>query len=137
VDVPTKYFCIEEFVSEEILVTYGEQLCWGFIDHRILKAADKLRIDFGPLICNDWYFGGKRSECGLRVPSMKHYRQGSQHTHGRALDLFSMNHQADDIREAIKRDRKRYKEITGLEEGVTWLHIDCRSPERKLQVFKP
>ena len=120
-----------------MLASYGEKLCWGFMDHRIVKVADKLREDFGPLICNDWFFGGTRTQCGLRQPGMAHYKPGSQHSFGRALDLFSMDYSAEEIRKVVKQDRKRYKDITGLEEGITWLHIDCRYPTKKLQVFEP
>tara|TARA_Y100000590_G_scaffold397413_1_gene478939 strand:- start:174 stop:593 length:420 start_codon:yes stop_codon:yes gene_type:complete len=134
-DNPTKFFVIEEFVDEPTLQAYGEKLCWGFLDHRILRAADKLRRDFGPLICNTWLFGQDRTESGLRVPGMLYYREGSQHAHGRALDLVPMDTTADEMRYAIRHDRKRYKDITGIEEGVPWCHIDCRYPERKLQEF--
>jgi len=134
---PCKYFIVQEFVSEDMLTIYGEDLCWGFMDWRILRMADRLRKDFGPMICNDWFFGGTRSQCGLRQAGMPHYKPGSQHTFGRALDLFSMDYAADEIRDAIKKDRKRYKDVTGLEEGVTWLHIDCRYPTKRLQVFEP
>jgi len=50
---PCKYFIVQEFVSEDMLTIYGEDLCWGFMDWRILRMADRLRKDFGPMICND------------------------------------------------------------------------------------
>lgn len=109
---------------------------WLLFDARILRAADKLRESFGQLTCNDWYSGGRFSARGLRVPGMPDYRPGSQHSHGRALDLVSSAHHADVMRARILARPEQYEGITRIESGVSWLHIDCANVQ-PIQIFRP
>lgn len=123
------YFGIEELVDNHTLQKFGEARCWLMFDDRILKAADIIREDFGRMVVNNWMQGGNRTESGLRVPGMKHFRATSQHAFGRALDMIPLDADLESIQIAITSDRERYGLITGLEIGdsVTWLHIDCRN----------
>jgi len=98
---------------------------WRRFDDRILKTADLLREDFGPMTGNE----GILKNCGLRTDEK--YR-GSQHFYGRALDLHPKRTTAEKIRVEIIKNPGRYPHITFLEIDVSWLHIDCRNGDRLL-----
>lgn len=121
------YFTIEELVSKDALDKYGESRCWWLMDSRILKAADLLREEFGAMVVNDWSRGGKFNNSGFRLPKYDRYSMTSQHSHGRALDLKPKRVTVDEVRNAIIENRERYSMITGIEMGVSWVHIDCRN----------
>ena len=131
-----KYFSIEELVAPETLEQHREARCWLMFDDRILRAADIIREDFGPMIVNNWATGGDSTQSGYRESWMKYYSPTSQHSFGRALDMLPQQSMLADIQRKIRTDRERYALITGLEqgEGVTWLHIDCRN-NSNLQMF--
>ena len=130
-----KYFAIEELMPLDAVDKYGESRCWWLMDDRILKAADLLREDFGAMVINNWNVGGNYSNSGFRVPKYDRYSITSQHSHGRALDMKPKRCSVDEIRIAIIEDRARYGAITGLEMGVSWLHIDCRNTEELFQFY--
>ena len=129
-----KHFVIQELVSIETLEQYGEPKCWLLFDERILKAADLIRDEFGPMTVNNWHIGGDRTQSGYREKWMKHYSPTSQHSFGRALDMIPTRSGVDAIRRAIRTNREMYGMITGLELNVPWLHIDCRN-NTNLQMF--
>ena len=105
-------------------------------DDRILRAADIIREDFGPMYCKQLGYRWRRTQSGYRESWMKYYSPTSQHSFGRALDMLPQQSMLADIQRKIRTDRERYALITGLEqgEGVTWLHIDCRN-NSNLQMF--
>ena len=131
-----KYFKIEELVAPETLEQHGENRCWLMFDDRILRAADIIREDFGPMIVNNWATGGDRTQSGYREHWMQYYSPTSQHSFGRALDMLPQQAMLAEIQRKIRTNRDRYSFITGLEqgEGITWLHIDCRN-NSNLQMF--
>jgi hypothetical protein len=58
-----KYFSLKELLPE---VTYRElesrgrlNFGWYLFDQRILMAADLLRGQYGPMLCNTWATGGE------------------------------------------------------------------------------
>jgi hypothetical protein len=54
----------------------------------------------------------------------------SQHLYGRALDIKIQDVTAEDARKEIKAKWKvepAFRFITAMEEGVSWLHVDCRN----------
>ena len=54
----------------------------------------------------------------------------SQHKLGNAGDGKFQDYSAEEVREDILAHPEKYPEITALELGVDWLHIDVRNCER-------
>lgn len=110
-------------------------LAWGLFDARILWTFDQLRDRFGPLVVNDWYWreGGQgNTQRGFRPPESTVGASYSQHRFGRALDCLPARTTAEEIRADIRNhpEREAYQFITGVESGVSWLHVDCRNWDR-------
>jgi hypothetical protein len=140
-----KYFSLKELLPE---VTYRElesrgrlNFGWYLFDQRILMAADLLRGQYGPMLCNTWATGGEFGYRGYRPPTARVGSVYSQHRFGRALDLWPLEVSSDEIRRDIKLQMANASQyITGIEDGVSWLHIDCRNWDKVksgLYVFKP
>ena len=130
-----KYFTSQEFVPRSIHEKRGDR-SFELMDQRILITADRLRVAFGPLICNNWHVGGSRGSSGLRVPDSSYYRRTSQHTFGRAIDLISPTLSAQEMREYILNHADYFPHITFIEHEVTWLHVDCRNCQ-PISVWSP
>ena len=115
------------------------------LDPRLLKIADHIREEYGPMICNTWW--NKRLEerwgfhqwRGWRPRDCKVGAAKSQHKEGKALDLFPTAGKKliAEIREDIRKGKFEWMEpIKGLEMEVEWLHFDLRERE-SLLVFWP
>lgn len=123
-----KYFSIKELVTPSHFKTFTEAQLWRCFDDRILRAADLLRLDFGPIIVNNWHSGGDLENCGLRYPDFYDKPSVSQHLWGRALDLHFKDHSSEYvINNLLRDDDMEYSGlITRVELGTpTWVHIDC------------
>ena len=136
-----KHFKIEELVPPELFEQYKDapyKLWWVF-DDRALYIADRLREDYGPMICNDWLWGGSRTDSGFRPFDAGDYAAGlSQHKFGRAFDFIPKNIHPDEIRKDILSDKRPYMEkIMGLELNISWLHFDTRNNRGKRIAFDP
>ena len=119
------YFTLDELVPPELIFKYGE-MCWWFLDPKILWTADALREYFSvPIICN----GDKEKYRGLRPPGydIKNSVYMSPHEQGKALDLTITGRTAESVRQEILSlpDETAFQFITRIEEGVDWLHVDC------------
>lgn len=123
----SKNFYLQEFVPLSMYEEEGERAI-GAIDERIIISAQTLRDELGsPLSINTWHSGGERYESGLRVEGMTHYSRLSQHTYGRAVDIVSNKYLAQELREHILRNPRKYPYITRLEDKVSWLHMDLKN----------
>ncbi len=122
-----RHFVIQELVDPEIYKLRGEK-AWELFDDRALITLDALRDEFGPIIVNNWHFGGSRKWSGLRTSSSSYYSPTSQHSFGRAFDCLPKNISVEKMREEIIRSRNsKFPYITGLELNVTWIHFDTRN----------
>ncbi len=134
-----KHFRVEELVSRKTFETLGAARILRYFDSRILEMADKLAAHFcydadgkkiGSATINNWVFGGKRQYSGLRLPGEPEFKQWSDHSFGRALDIVFSTATADEVRDHIEANPQLYPYITFIEEGarITWLHISCANP---------
>jgi len=135
-----KYFGIKELVSEKVYKEHGEN-AWNFFDSRLLETLIVLREDIlkVPLVINDWSFGGKNQQRGLRenisqIVSSK-TRNGilylSSHTMGRAFDCVSAKMSATEMRRLIVLNANKLPYPIRIESGSsapTWLHFDVSVP---------
>jgi hypothetical protein len=133
-----RHFKIYEIVPPSVYEKYGER-AWWFLNPSLLELADALRDDFGSCTVNDYKWGGKFSQSGLRTSESQYYNPFSQHALGNALDMkFKIS--ADEVREQIKSNPDKYLAIAPsitLEEGVSWVHIDVRNAEHGIRTFTP
>ena len=124
-----KYFKIYELVPPEVYdSTNDKDKLWFLFDDRILQIADVLREKFGKMVCNTWWWGGNSKYRGYRPFDCKVGAKYSQHKFGRALDLVPLEAPVDKVRQYLIDNYELYRRyVTGIELGVSWLHIDCRN----------
>lgn len=133
-------FEIYELVSQYMYERWGER-CWSLLDERMLRGLQVYRDQFGPLVVNDWYWGGDYEQRGLRTfdfwlvdeepveYALEMYAASrSQHKYGRAVDFHSKAYTAEEMREwTYTTPRTVY--FTGIEDfnGMSWFHGDIRN----------
>ena len=143
-----KYFKIQEFVDEPTFKRWSEN-AWNFIDTALLETVLVLRRDIlkVPMVINDWSWGGKNSQRGLRTnisPMVKEKTDKgvlylSQHCFGKAVDIVSSKMTAEQMRKLIVVNKSKLPYNVRIEDGVSWLHIDvmCMASQKdKVYLFK-
>jgi len=132
-----KYFSVQEYVDPRTYAKFGDSSIM-FMDPRILYTADRIRERYGkPVYINTYsisnYKGKVLRHCGFRPITYANGADWSEHRHGRALDLHVVGVSAEQIRKDILADpwHEDFKYITCIEGKVNWLHIDCRSYDKK------
>lgn len=133
----SKYFKIHELVPEHIFINKGEK-AWRYIDDRLISSIDMLKKHFssGTITINNYNWGGNFQWSGLRTPDSSHYNETSLHSMGRAADMKFSDYTADEVRLYILSNKGFFPYIKGLEDTVSWVHIDTRN-EDSLVLFKP
>ena len=136
-----EYYKVYELVPRDLYeATEDKAELLYLFDSRILRAADFLRGRFGPMRCNDWFWGGQNHYRGYRPFDCRVGAELSQHKFGRALDLAPVYEPVEKLREAlIRKIWLTDGLITCVEATVPWLHIDCRNhnPAMGLMVIEP
>ena len=133
-----KYFEIHELVPPKVFVQRGEK-AWELLDDRLLITLDRLRVRYGSMTVNNYFWGGDRKWSGLRTPDSPYYREFSQHSFGRAADCIFKNYTADHIQKEIQKRCKfdtNLEHINSIELGVTWVHFDVRNC-KQLKTYYP
>ena len=135
-----RYFDIKELVPPEVYYALGEK-AWSLFDDRALITLDELREAFGACTVNDWSFGGKFTESGLRVADCKHYSQFSRHSFGAAFDCKFKDFTPQEVQEIIMADPTKFKHISRIEstnKTLAWLHFDVGNfPHKGIHIFYP
>lgn len=133
-----KHFIPQEYVPPEIYEQLGDKSIL-LIDYRILKTDDTIREYFGvPVIINNWHKGGKRKYSGFRTAECNVGARWSQHRYGRASDKLLTGIDIKKVRKEILINQKHFPYITVIEDGVSWLHTDCRCiVDNEIQLIKP
>ena len=134
----SKYFKIQELVSEAVYKKYGEK-SWLFIDEKLIKTLDLLREYFNrPITVNNWIWGGELHQRGLRankdemVANKKDYYI-SQHCLGKAVDFNVKEMTAQEVYEEIIKNKDKFYLISRIENITctpTWVHIDVANTEK-------
>lgn len=129
----SKYFKIQELVSEAVYKKYGDK-SWEFIDTRLIKVLDLLREHFNrPITVNNWLWGGNLQQRGLRankdelVANKKDYYV-SQHCLGKAVDFNVKGLSAQEVYKEIVDNKDKFyliSRIENIKDTPTWVHIDC------------
>lgn len=125
-----KYFKPYEVVSKTVYTIYRDESI-KFMDNRLLETLDVIREILGvPLVINDWYWGGKNQQRGLRentcqiVKSKGNTLYLSSHCFGRAFDAVSAKMSAEQMRKKIVDNAYKLPYPIRMESNVTWLHVD-------------
>ena len=126
-----KFFEAYELVPPEVYAERGDR-SFELIDDRVLITLDALRTKFGPIIINNYMWGGHRKWSGLRTPGSPDYRDYSQHTFGRAMDCLFADISVEAVRQYLIDHPEEFPYITAFEKDVNWLHFDVRNAERYL-----
>lgn len=162
-----KNFITEEFVSPEAYAIHGNKSI-EMMDKDLLLFIENFHPfcakHFGgkvSIIINDWKWGGKFLQRGLRTfdyyldkltsemgctPSAKqaseyYEKSRSQHKFGRGLDFDVYVHQTRIdpaiIRQLIIDNRHLFwiDAISFIEDGVNWVHVDTRATDNFLTVW--
>jgi hypothetical protein len=133
-------FAAQELVPPEIYNELGDRAVILCIDDRVMETLRQLRLDYGPVIVNDWKWGGEYRYRGYRPHSCKQGATWSQHRFGRAADCVFKDADVATVRADVLRKAKAghavYSMIRGIEDGVSWFHFDFRN-EISIQVFRP
>jgi len=126
-DYIPKYFQPYELVPQATYELLKDRpwVIWQLFDNRTLYTGDRIRIRYGKMIANDWFWGGNNQYRGWRPGDCFVGAEYSQHKFGRAEDLVPVECTVEEIRQDIKKDEFQY--ITCIEEGVPWLHFDVRN----------
>ena len=119
-----KFFEIHELVPPE-LMSLPEDYLWGLFDENLLKVIDTLRKSLAkPITVNTWKSGGEFSLRGFRPKNCKIGATASPHKKGKALDFDVHGMTAQQVRDYIVTNQKKFPEIKRMEKDVTWVHID-------------
>jgi len=131
-----KYFIIQELVPKSVYEDRGEK-AWQLIDIRLIENIDSLRHQLGvALTINNWNAGGSRDESGLRIAGQRYYKQYSQHSFGRAVDIIC-SIKAETIRQSIRDKDIILPHPATFELDVNWLHMDVRNSKDHVYFFHP
>jgi len=131
-------FSVQEFVPRRVFEERGESAILA-MDDRILRAADAIRGYFGRRVTvNNWQWGGDRQFSGFRDTKCPIGTAYSQHRFGRAVDMIIDSIPAGEVRAEIVANPECFPGITRMEDGVSWVHIDCAPIEHDgIYLFKP
>lgn len=138
----SKYFVIEELVDHETFCLLGDNAIKLF-DEKLIETIDAIReILDTPLICNNWHWGGNRSNCGFRSQKCNMGATKSYHKLGLAVDLISTKMTAKEMREKLKENEDSLPYPIRIEKWddngeIDWLHIDLGDTKgNKIYFFK-
>lgn len=135
--IPPDYFQIYELVPPALFHRVGTQ-GWEYFDENALITLYELRLEYGYMKINDYYWEGKREWSGLRNSTSPYYWRDSFHNVGKAFDVIFMETTADKVRKDLFRNPNKncFRRITGLELGVSWFHFETAN-RNELKTFYP
>lgn len=125
------YFHIRELVCPHVYEKFKER-AWQFISTEILSTLYVLRtiVLKEPIFINNWFSQGSYSQRGLRcnicsLVKDKNKCYLSAHQLGKAIDFNVSDKTAEEVRKIIKQNIDKFEYPIRLEEGTSWVHIDC------------
>lgn len=115
---------IKELVHPDILKHNGEDVCWKFLDPKMLTFIEFIGSRFGRIIIN----GKNYTNSGLRY---NFGSRGSAHMFGMAFDLKFLDTTLEVVYKWIKDNQELcylmgLRRVENIEATPTWLHIDSK-----------
>ena len=143
--IKATHFQLHELVCKHIYEKYGEQ-AWQFLDPRLIETIDWIRDTFNkPIEINNYEWNGDDKQSGLRC-NLCHLVKSktdkgivymSAHNEGQAVDFSVNGMSAGEVRRWLKQHEDHLPYPIRLEDGVSWVHLDCRNTGQKVYIFKP
>ncbi len=125
-DFKLTHFKVQEFVPRLIYETMGDNAI-VLLKTILLITAEDIRSFFGkPVTINNWHSGGAFEFRGFRPA---YYTEGaalSEHRLGGAFDCDIRDIPAEEARKAIIEHQGKFPYLRRMEDGVSWVHCDCR-----------
>jgi hypothetical protein len=128
-----KYFKSHELVCPVTYKAYADRdTIYNLFDENALRILDMIREWSGVgLTVNNWHWGGRRTQCGYRLPQVTVGAAKSAHKVGKAFDIVSPKLTAQQLWDVIEKNRYLLPcririERTAGGKPVTWLHFDTR-----------
>ncbi len=120
-----KHYTIYELVHPDIAARCGEH-AWSLLDPRMLTVLDWLRDRLGPIVINDYLWGGGFKNSGLRTTFGS---PGSAHRFGCGFDLKCRDIDPPDVHQFVKNNEQKLyslglRRVEHLAATPTWTHID-------------
>ncbi len=141
------YFRVEELVCPHTFDKFRDK-SWQFLSTMYLHTLLVLRTEIlcVPMIMNDYVFGGKNTQRGLRCnlcqlvkdKTLKNQIYLSAHIFGEGGDsVFAIKTgmTAAKARQLIKEKSHLLPYNVRIEKNVTWLHVDCYDTGVKVAEF--
>jgi len=137
-----KYFKIQEFVPKETFEKYADFCIYKF-DPKIFMIADNIRAYFNqPMTINNWHIGGEFNYRGYRPDNYANKASKSLHYFGMAIDFDIKGYEAEEIRQVIFKNYKKFPFIRRMEhidtktgKPINWVHLDILETNRTDIVF--
>lgn len=133
-----KYFKAHELVDRQTYTKYGDKSLMLFEDW-VLQLLDAFRKAYGKsLSINNYGYGGKRINSGLRALDCKVGAYKSKHKQGIAFDIRAKD--MDDLRAFIKKHDTFFQiaRVEKFEYTKSWCHIEFANRiVKKTHYFKP
>ena len=141
-----KYFKIQELVDEAVYNKWGE-MSWQFIDSKLMESLLVIREGLNlPMYINDWSYGGKFDERGLRhnlsdMVINKTQPYLSAHMMGKAVDFDVKGMTAEDVRDWICDNEELFPHKIRLEhkkngKPINWVHLDVFDYSKNPHIYK-
>lgn len=135
------YFSIRELVCPHVYNRFKET-AWQFLSTELLSTLYVLRTEVlnVPMVVNNWSLNKSYSQRGLRcnlcelVKNKKNVYL-SAHCLGKAVDFTPSGMSAEDARTLIKKNLNKFEYPIRLEEGTSWVHIDCITMDDSIKLI--
>lgn len=116
--------------------------CIDWLNCQLIPTVQLIRDDMGPLIINDWEWGGNYVDSGLRVFNDNKYAALSSHKGGNCVDLKPQKVSCAELYYHILNNQHKYPHISRLENieyTPTWVHVEVCTSIRmgEVTVFNP
>ncbi len=135
-----KHFEIQELIPRATYMQLGWRAITLF-NPDALEALDGLREFFNaPITVNTWWGhpGAGNEFRGYRPEDCPVGAKFSEHKNGNAFDCTIQGYLAEDARRIIieNQDNPLLVKIKRLEDGVSWVHFDCKETQERIHLFK-
>lgn len=132
------HFFLEELVDQETLKHVGDR-AQNFLHPFLIPVLERLREFTGPIIINDWVYGGHYNCSGLRGPSCAVGSLYSAHRFGTAVDV-KCKKSPEEVVGFILDNSENFQEVIRIENPAhtpTWTHIEVGKREGPIYIFNP
>ena len=139
----SKHFMLGEFVNPDYINhPHIGTRCLDWLNCRLIPTVQLIRDHVGALVINDWLWGGKFVDSGLRVFNDNKYAGLSSHKGGNCVDLKPRDMSCEELYYHILNNQHLYpyiSRIESIEHTPTWVHVEVSTSIRigDVVIFRP